>query len=107
MRTSLLALTIPDNSYVLKLIRLFFVDNWPNTQIDTYVRYFFMNIETSSCIEKMHSITFHTALKTDESSSECLLAKELNTHNLSVALAISQCFVVFAYAAIFCMTSSL
>ena len=58
-RTSLLALPIPDNSYVLKLIRLFFVDNGPNTQIDTYVRYFFMNIETSSCIEKnaQHNIS--------------------------------------------------
>ena len=41
LETSLSALTIPDNSYVLRLIRLFFVDNGPNTQIDANMRYFF------------------------------------------------------------------
>ena len=53
----------------------------------------------------MHSITFyHCIEKTGESSSKRLLAKELNTNHPSVA--ISQCFLIYAYAAIFCTTSS-
>ena len=91
--TSFSALAIPDNSYVLKLIRLFFVDNGPNTQLDAYVRYFFMSIYTSSCIKK--------------NAQHNLVSPHWRQMNpLLVALAISQCFVVFAYAAIFCTTSS-
>ena len=62
-KTSLPALTIPENSYVLVLIRLVLVDNGPNTQIDANVRYFLTNIETSSCVTKMHSITLYHCIE--------------------------------------------